>query len=78
MGYKNFLPTFPLSPDKERGFRREVKPERKSSYSHLKASIGVIFAAFLAGQTPTITQVPPEKTTATVRAIKLNKAGTLN
>jgi hypothetical protein len=46
-------------------------------YSNLKASIGFIFAAFLAGQTQNITPVPPAKTTAIKIVFKFNKAGTL-
>jgi hypothetical protein len=45
-------------------------------YSNLKASIGFIFAAFLAGHTQNITPVQAENTTATIRVVPFNKAGT--
>jgi len=47
-------------------------------YSNLSASIGFIFAAFLAGHTPNTIPVPSEKSTAIIIAFKFNNAGTPN
>lgn len=48
------------------------------SYSNLNASIGFIFAAFLAGHTPKMMPVPDENATATATALRFNTAGMPN
>jgi hypothetical protein len=47
-------------------------------YSNLNASIGFIFAAFLAGHTPKIIPVPKENHTATKMDLRFNNAGISN